>query len=556
MDEDRIKSVCTDTPSRNALDKIIDDPNFIFETEVGFDPITLFDIEGNSVLVRSVLECAHYINGGWTTEIPSKIDYFSIVVITILLTTLIYKFLPKIKESMSKFTNLKHLFNKLGKNKKINITLFVSFLFYQQLLIFNYISMKSQRLKSFVDEYISLTSNVQFFNNLDFNAGPDWGGSYSIYLTSGPISAVGSSIAWEYFTNFTYARIANFYWIVFIQILFLAFYKFYYKWDINFMLLILFPLFLLIPWWQGALYSLGEFASVIIFVNSCFVFQKSSKLSYLLIGFSIFFGKILTSLSFIGFFIFKVLKIKSFKQNLIDLCFFSIPLFVWLLLVSINYKTGTVFDYLISQFELIISHQSSGLDFVESSNNSTFTEKLNNSEYANWNNYDRLRVFIFPIVFSILILKNRETIDNIFNNLALPIFGSVAVPFLWFWGMSGTKWMRYSQHFTIIVIVSLFIFISKDVFTAKLDKFIILLFIGFLFDDSKFLIYPLLLLGFLLILDKFKSPIFFKVIIFTFITLNYFFPYLDSENSYRVLVLENCNETLLSLDCKNQYFNE
>ena len=56
--------------------------------------------------------------------------------------------------------------------------------------------------------------------------------------------------------------------------------------------------------------------------------------------------------------------------------------------------------------------------------------------------------------------------------------------------MSGTKWMRYSQHFTIIVIVSLFIFISKDVFTAKLDKFIILLFIGFLFDDSKFLIYP------------------------------------------------------------------
>ena len=72
--------------------------------------------------------------------------------------------------------------------------------------------MKSQRLKSFVDEYIA-NFKCTIFNNLDFNAGPDWGGSYSIYLTSGPISAVGSSIAWEYFTNFTYARIAlNFYW--------------------------------------------------------------------------------------------------------------------------------------------------------------------------------------------------------------------------------------------------------------------------------------------------------------------------------------------------------
>lgn len=46
----------------------------------------------------------------------------------------------------------------------------------------------------FIDEYVSLTSNIKFFKNLDYTAGEFLGGSYSIYLTSGPLSAIGSVI--------------------------------------------------------------------------------------------------------------------------------------------------------------------------------------------------------------------------------------------------------------------------------------------------------------------------------------------------------------------------
>lgn len=559
MDENKIISACTNIPPVDELNKIVDDPNFIFDSELGFEPVTLFDIEGNSVVVRSILECAHYVNGGWSTEISSNLNYFVLVGLATLAGISLFafnKFFVHLKIDKSMLDKLKKRFAPATTIKKLKKPLFFIFLTLQQFFIFDYISIKSQRLKTFVDEYISLTSNVQFFNNLDFNAGPDWGGSYSIYLTSGPLSAVGSSIGWGYFENFTHARIANYYWILIIQLLFLIFYRSYFKWNINFLLLMLSPLFLLIPWWQGILYSLGEFASVVVFINSCFVFQKSSKLAYFLIGFSIFFGKILTGLSFVGFFMFKLFSEKNIKKSLLDLIFFSIPLIVWLLLVSVYYESGSVPQYILSQADLILSHQSSGLEFIAESSNITFLEKLNNSEYGNWNIYDKIRLLILPIIFFILILKNRKLIDKTFNNLTLPLFGSALLPFLWFWGLSGTKWIRYSQHFTIIMVVSLIIFISKNIFISKIDKIVIVLFIVILFDDSKFLIYSVLLLSLLFIFDKFNNQIYFKFIIITFVTLNYFFPYIDSQNSYKVMTFDNCIENLLTVDCKNQYFDE
>ena len=106
------------------------------------------------------------------------------------------------------------------------------------------------------------------------------------------------------------------------------------------------------------------------------------------------------------------------------------------------------------------------------------------------------------------------------------------------------------------MIVSLIIFISKNIFTSKIDKIVIVLFIVLLFDDSKFLIYPILFFSLLFLLEKFNNQIYFKFIIITFITLNYFFPYTESENSYNVLTFDNCIENLLIVDCKNQYFNE
>ena len=47
-------------------------------------------------------------------------------------------------------------------------------------------------------------------------------------------------------------------------------------------------MFLLIPWWQGLLYGLGEIASMIIFTNAIYLFSNFRRLSLALFGISIF----------------------------------------------------------------------------------------------------------------------------------------------------------------------------------------------------------------------------------------------------------------------------
>ena len=50
------------------------DGNFIFENDPNFDAVRLFDFDGNIVNVNSWLECANYINGGWTNNVSDFIN--------------------------------------------------------------------------------------------------------------------------------------------------------------------------------------------------------------------------------------------------------------------------------------------------------------------------------------------------------------------------------------------------------------------------------------------------------------------------------------------------
>ena len=43
------------------------DPNFVFTNDPTFETVTLYDIEGNVANMNSWFECAHYVNGGWSS---------------------------------------------------------------------------------------------------------------------------------------------------------------------------------------------------------------------------------------------------------------------------------------------------------------------------------------------------------------------------------------------------------------------------------------------------------------------------------------------------------
>ena len=85
-------------------------------------------------------------------------------------------------------------------------------------------------------------------------------------------------------------------------------------------------------------------------------------------------------------------------------------------------------------------------------------------------------------------LKIRKVLELKFINIIYPITFSILIPYLWFWFFNANKWIRYSQHFTVIVLISLSYFIFTK---AKFENFDYLLMVGLLIvfiDNSKILI--------------------------------------------------------------------
>ena len=122
--------------------------------------------------------------------------------------------------------------NKYLKTKKINSNLlnisennqtkiFVgTALLFQSIIFYDYIKTKSLRIPRFIDEYITLTSHVNFFRSFDYDAGLWLGGNYSVEITTGPIAAIGSVTGWNLTNSLAFARVSNFVWVFLMQTIF------------------------------------------------------------------------------------------------------------------------------------------------------------------------------------------------------------------------------------------------------------------------------------------------------------------------------------------------
>jgi hypothetical protein len=562
-----IEEFCGPTPKDFEPVEITNN-EFIFENNPNFEKINLYDFFGRGATVNSFEECAHYVSGGWepfkTTifDILTPILYFFVITAVLFSiykskalnkSTIIY-LVKKFKKSLS-IENLKNIFR-----KKLNVNILISvFVLIQHFFIFDYVRKKSVQIPSFIDEYISLTSNVNFFTNFDFNAGSFLGGSYSVYLTSGPISAIGSVISWNLSSNFIISRISNYYWLILLQLVFsivvFKIYKESYKMILIFNGLII----LLVPWWEGSLYSLGEIGSMIILSNAIFLFNKKRKLSLVLFSVSIFFGKILSLLPFLGFyavhFFRQVNKVKVFN----DILYFCIPLSIWLILVQLNYSSGNLITYLSDQYLLITNHSSSGVGNIQSFNFLNLRENISISESTDWNIYDQIRLSALPVIFSILLFINKEKIDKKFGELSLPIICSIFFPYIWFWVFSSTKWIRYSQHFSIIIIISLFYFIFSNIEFRDRDYIIFIILFSFFINNTKELIILLIVGAIFLInnIDKYKSRFYLKLLVVLIITLDISIPYFQKDTPGNLKnVIEVCESSLIDEDCLEAYMRK
>jgi hypothetical protein len=76
----RIEVVCGDNDLVPNFTEISNSPNYIF---------ALFDRDGNTVNLNSWIECAYYVNGGWTNDISDFVNgeqviFFSLIVVSTL----------------------------------------------------------------------------------------------------------------------------------------------------------------------------------------------------------------------------------------------------------------------------------------------------------------------------------------------------------------------------------------------------------------------------------------------------------------------------------------
>ena len=78
LSENEITNLCGNYPVDFIKIDFESNPDFIFENDVNFEAVKLFDVEGNSVFVNSFTECHHYGN---ESDYHDFLVVFSIVAI-------------------------------------------------------------------------------------------------------------------------------------------------------------------------------------------------------------------------------------------------------------------------------------------------------------------------------------------------------------------------------------------------------------------------------------------------------------------------------------------
>ena len=561
MDENIIKKICGMIPE--GFVKITPkDSNYIFQNDPSFTPINLYDFFGRGATVNSFAECFYYVELGYEPDKTTIFDYALWPGLILVLGLIAFKaYKENFVHTLIQYFKTKKINKNLltmSKSKQMKLNVSIAFLF-QSLIFYEYIKTKSLNLPRFIDEYITLTSNVNFFRSFDFDAGLWLGGNYSVAITTGPIAAVGGVIGWNLTNSLAFARISNFVWVFLIQTIFVYLITKAYKIEkTSFLYLSTAFVLILVPWWQGSLYFIGEIPSTLFFVNAIFLFPKFRMISIILFCLSIIYGKFLMLVPFVGFYIVILYRERNLQTLLKDLSVFLLTMFPWLALAHFKYENGNLLDYLNDQFYFITNHQTSGVQDNAGGFFENFIVLFNGSEFSNWSIYEKVRTLVIPLIFIMIIFRNKKTINNYFGNIVFPLIFSTTFIYSWFWILNSTKWIRHTQHFTIIVLVSIVYFLGSELINKKVDIFLMLSLFTFFIDNNKNLIYVGIFIFFIMIFlsgkNIFGAQIKYVLLIILFLDIS--LVYFQNTNSGDInQIIEECRIELKSDLCRDSYLS-
>ena len=198
--------------------------------------------------------------------------------------------------------------------------------------------------------------------------------------------------------------------------------------------------------------------------------------------------------------------------------YFLVFQIIWLLLVSLFYENGSVINYVIEFFNFnFTNNQSAGLRELGFLTLRDYFFSFQNSEVIKWSLADILRVLFSPLIFSFIFVYFYKNLSIGLQKIIYPILLSTNFLYLWFWLLSPTKWIRYSQHFLLLQMLFLFFYLSQK--NLEIDKFKICLIIAYLlvFMSSTLLILiTLILFYWILNFEKFKLDTYINYFIYFF----------------------------------------
>jgi len=427
-------------------------------------------------------------------------------------------------------------------------------LYFTALIYFVYKT--SSTLPPFRDEIVSLVANTGFFLNGFSFEGPRqtiFEGLYNPFLTSPPLSAVGSSIAWSFFNDFNLIRLANFLWVLVAQILFSKYVSNIYELDQK--KVIIFSGFALVsfPFWFGSIYSLGETISIIFFFNSILLYKSYPKVSIFFMGMLVFFGKGILIVLFAFFYFFNLILTKDLKKVPLELLIFLFPSTIWILLINFKSEYQSISDY-IEHF--IIMYESMGsqigsLGLIDILSAQNILNNFQNSGVLNWNPSVLLRVFAPPIILFLVLLIKRGR-DMMLDVKQLTYFVlSLAPLYGWFVLVSPEKPIIYASHFTFpMLMFSLYLLSRKDLKNDLINNSAFFICCLYMTSDILFLI-SLLTLLLINIFKRIGYSTLLILICFSIINSTY---EVSKEKTYDVDLTE-CKKDIGSYSCFDYLMN-
>lgn len=423
------------------------------------------------------------------------------------------------------------------------------YIYLSLILYFSYSVVKnySNYLKPFEDEITSLISGVSFIQTLDFDGSPLIFGNYSPNLTSGPLASFGSSIGWLISKDFSISRQFNFIYLVLLAFLLIILNKnvLNFGYLIN-LIFVLFSIFLT-PWWFGSLYSLGELFSIVLFFYSVLLIDKKPIFSIFLMSSSIVFGKLLQILVVIPFLFIFFLKRKYTDYFKYVISFVSpIALYSFLIIFKSDYQN--IYSYIRDYVDIVFSHQSSGLSNSNIFSPSNILKNILNSEFNQWSTITKLRLIFSPFLLLFVSVIEFKKINKLLNYQLLGLLVSIFSAYFWFLIISDTKWIRYSQHYTYLVVAITLLILFSKINLGKASLSLLILNLALYLSSI-----PIFII-FIIVTYYFRNSKNFILVFTTVLIINLVNIHVESSSlEYYDLNFESCKNSLKSLECIEDY---